>query len=502
MCIGAIAPVVYSDFSPYTTQGPSKHSKKASLQTEITCLYAHVIPDNDAWANDEDLTIDEGKPDNDTWANDEDLTKDEGKPSIDSRDQNWKNTPHLKSIKPVGQNVPTESNGPHLIETIQQFEDGLTQNDSQQEESKTSTQVADGRSRNNYQEEYQQDNPTHEFVQWHYKCRHPQWVAKSGILPPCWTTCRVPQCVACYNDKAPRRPWKEKGSNKVATATSPGQIVSVDQIKSMVPGQFRDFEGFACSLNVRVLHNHDDKNQIKWEKRAQPVSYLASLLKHTSSVALVLDPYNHTFDDLFETVSLSRLNFQAHQSSWQHLCHFGKGKTESSKKAFQPPRDTNMSIIPIPLPPGDTSNINGDKAIASEGADQGSEHGHTIPMASEIVVGRKSRHTRRQTQRFAKSQQQLAEGVISYFTTHEAVDPKLYQEDWLLKELEADTVLVKSIPNPDTLYLHEAMCAPDVAQFKEALKKEGPSIQGRDIGRSFKEQKFPATQRYCWQFGL
>jgi hypothetical protein len=64
----------------------------------------------------------------------------------------------------------------------------------------------------------------------------------------------------------------------------------------------------------------------------------------------------------------------------------------------------------------------------------------------------------------------LAQGILSYFTTHEAIDPKLYQEDLLLKELEVGTVLVKSIPDPDTLYL---MCAPDVAQFKEALKKEG-----------------------------
>jgi hypothetical protein len=83
-------------------------------------------------------------------------------------------------------------------------------------------------------------------------------------------------------------------------------------------------------------------------------------------------------------------NFQVHQSLWQHLCHCGKGKKDTSKKAVEPPRDTNMSIIPIPLLPGDTSKINGVEAIASEGVNQGAEHVQTTPMASEIVVRRRS----------------------------------------------------------------------------------------------------------------
>jgi hypothetical protein len=112
------------------------------------------------------------------------------------------------------------------------------------------------------------------------------------------------------------------------------------------------------------------------------------------------------------------------------------------------------------------------EAIASEGVNQGVVHVQSTPMASEIIVGRRYWRTRQLTQSFTKSQQQLAEGSISYFTMHKAIDPQLYQEDLLLKELEVDTVLVKSTPDPDTLYLHEAMSTPDVAQFKEAIKKE------------------------------
>jgi hypothetical protein len=129
-------------------------------------------------------------------------------------------------------------------------------------------------------------------------------MAKSGILPKHLAACRVPKCAACYYGKASRRPWREKGvdnKNNIATATTPGQIVSVDQMQSMVPGmvgqikgtptrqryhyvtifvdQFSGlgfvhlqktcsgeetldakmaFEGFARSLNVKIQHTMGD----------------------------------------------------------------------------------------------------------------------------------------------------------------------------------------------------------------------------------------------------
>jgi hypothetical protein len=84
---------------------------------------------------------------------------------------------------------------------------------------------------------------------------------------------------------------------------------------------------------------------------------------------------------------------------------------------------------------------------------------------------------------------------LATVTTHKAIDPKLYQEDLLLKELEVDTVLVESIPDPDTLYL---MYAPDVAQFKEALKKEGSKHTRKGHWEIHRRTEVPS---HCWQFG-
>jgi hypothetical protein len=168
------------------------------------------------------------------------------------------------------------------------------------------------------------------------------------------------------------------------------------------------FEGFVHSLKFRVPHNYNDKNQPKWEPRTQPVRYLASLPKHASSVALLWDPYQLKFDDLFDTNLLLQPNFQVHQSWWQHLRPFEKGKKDNPRKAVEHPRDTNMSIIPVPLLPGDTSNINGDEAIASEGVSQDAERKAIVsegvnqcvvdvqstPMKSEIVARRRYWRTR------------------------------------------------------------------------------------------------------------
>jgi hypothetical protein len=97
-------------------------------------------------------------------------------------------------------------------------------------------------------------------------------------------------------------------------------------------------------------------------------------------------------------------------------------------KLLEHPRDTNMSIVPVPSPPGDTSNINGEETIASEGVSQGREHetiasegvdqsvaqGQSTPMTSVIVVARRYWRNRLKTHSFTKSQQQLADGILSY----------------------------------------------------------------------------------------
>jgi hypothetical protein len=48
----------------------------------------------------------------------------------------------------------------------------------------------------------------------------------------------------------------------------------------------------------------------------------------------------------------------------------------------------------------------------------------------------------------------------------------MYQEDMTLKKVEMDPIVFKATSDLDTLYMHEAMKAPDADQFKEAMRRE------------------------------
>jgi hypothetical protein len=72
-------------------------------------------------------------------------------------------------------------------------------------------------------------------------------------------------------------------------------------------------------------------------------------------------------------------------------------------------------------------------------------------------VSQRSGRIRRLTQRFVESQEQLAKGIVLYFTSHESIDPQMYKEDLLLKDFETDPISFKATADPDTMYLHKAM---------------------------------------------
>jgi hypothetical protein len=95
------------------------------------------------------------------------------------------------------------------------------------------------------------DNPTHELLLFHYRLAHEpfknlQLMAKQGILPK--------RLANCYYGKASKVPWCVKGDPKdckLFQATVAGQVVSVDQLKSTVPGLVGQIKGW---LTVQWYH--------------------------------------------------------------------------------------------------------------------------------------------------------------------------------------------------------------------------------------------------------
>jgi hypothetical protein len=194
-----------------SSPGVSKYkSFAAKINTEdkqIACFDVHIISDNESFA-----------PVN----NDKDNLS-------EAEEGNQNPSATTIALNPTDEERLAE---PNIIETFEEFEAGLPCQDYEQVESEL-------------------DNPIHELLHWHYKLghesfRHLPWMARSGILPKRLANCQAPQCVACYCRKASRRPWREKGlanQCKIALATAPGQIVSVDQMQSTVPGMVGQIKG-------------------------------------------------------------------------------------------------------------------------------------------------------------------------------------------------------------------------------------------------------------------
>ena len=84
-----------------------------------------------------------------------------------------------------------------------------------------------------------------ELLRWHYRLGHLpfsklQQLAKLGAIPRYLANVPVPKCAACLFGAMMRTPWRTKPSSKpkseIFVATKPGEVVSVDQMVSTLPG--------------------------------------------------------------------------------------------------------------------------------------------------------------------------------------------------------------------------------------------------------------------------
>ena len=89
-----------------------------------------------------------------------------------------------------------------------------------------------------------------ELMQSHYRLNHFSFkcmfqLAKQGLLPKKILKANVPICPACQYGEMHRKPWRTKGNHLKASrvATKPGQIISVDQLESPMPGFIAQLKG-------------------------------------------------------------------------------------------------------------------------------------------------------------------------------------------------------------------------------------------------------------------
>ena len=101
------------------------------------------------------------------------------------------------------------------------------------------------------EEDKQLTNVSAEFLRYHHKFNHcspkrMQLLARSGVIPRRLSKCPIPVCSSCLYGKATRRPWRSKPSDAPSDGkvpTTPGEVVSVDQLIANIPGLIAQMKG-------------------------------------------------------------------------------------------------------------------------------------------------------------------------------------------------------------------------------------------------------------------
>jgi hypothetical protein len=265
-------------------------------------------------------------------------------------------------------------------------------------------------------------------------------------------------------------------TQKNRSQLSPLEIFSNSQVRP----KLKHFHPFGCPAYRVNNEIQAGNNHPKWLPRAKPVVYLGSSPRHARSVSLVLDlqtahvsPQFHLkYDNLFETVSASRVNPQAQISKWQEMCGFrGNKPIAPLAKDMVVPESIATAQTGPPVPdniPEDNAQdfpLNAPDDISLFGGHEGDppniEDGGVGPFgnpvgAPPLINVRRSSRNRTPTQRFIESLQQREEGLVAFVAAHKAIDPILYKEDRDLQQFELDPIAfaLKATSNPDTMYYH------------------------------------------------
>ncbi|KAG7361859.1 integrase core domain containing protein [Nitzschia inconspicua] len=91
--------------------------------------------------------------------------------------------------------------------------------------------------------------PTQQLLYWHHRLNHRSFsllksMANEGKLPKHLASADHPRCAACEMATAHRKPWRNRRApSGLRKAKQPGQCISVDQLKSPIPGLMGQMKG-------------------------------------------------------------------------------------------------------------------------------------------------------------------------------------------------------------------------------------------------------------------
>ena len=218
----------------------------------------------------------------------------------------------------------------------------------------------------------------------------------------------------------------------------------------------KHFHSFGCPVYVLdgELQQGNRRTQHKWNERARIGVNLGPSPKHGKSVHLVLNlltgfvspQFHMVFDDSWDTTRRGS-DAMIPKSLWQQRTYFVEQRTETTSHL---PISDQQSVS--------ARRSSGTRVRPSSAGDRLEEPAPEIPTAPVQPP------TVTRSGRVIMPPQRLIESYTSV-ANFDHLNDLSYQDEHPL-------VAYKATSDPDTLYLHEAMAAPDRKQFLEAMLKE------------------------------
>ena len=134
--------------------------------------------------------------------------------------------------------------------------------------SKVTTQVEYSEPHNREDDKQTKQEATmEEMLRHHNRLAHVSFerikeMARQGLLPRKFVDCPIPSCTACLYGKAIRKKWRSKSEKNLhlhKEATTPGAVVSVDQLESPTPGLIAQISGFVTTKRYKYATVYVDQ---------------------------------------------------------------------------------------------------------------------------------------------------------------------------------------------------------------------------------------------------
>ena len=259
----------------------------------------------------------------------------------------------------------------------------------------------------------------------------------------------------------------EVSNNMPAKDGGPSPRERFSQVEIM--SNMRNFHTFGCPVYALDRRLQEQKSVNSWAPRARLGINLGPSPRHARSVTLVMNlsnglvspQYHVRHDEFFETVDR---NTDSPKAPWMTLAGF-RNQRVTREVRMEPVGQRTATRSPQLSPDDSTQPLTSRNTLSS-----------MIPeleagIANDMVQGSNAQPPQSDVYRTRSGRESRAPERFDP-TGYSAYYEVLHEEDFQIQDDMCDPIAFKASSDPDTLYYHEAMAAPDRKQFLEAIVKE------------------------------